>query len=947
MNPCSDIPEEGNAIEITQTANYAPPRQSFVCFGNVSTEDLSTITADQRDIKIQSAQINTNCDSESVDEQYRDKSSKLENLESMTKHDKRYRLTTDNEGLLEQKEVTVKCISENNDIETKEEPIIYEESNNYAHVFKRLRDANVRLKPSKCYFVQRKVDYLGHVVSAEGLSPNPNKIQAVRDFPVPKNNTGIRAFLGLWNYYRRFIKDFAQIASPLNRLTSKNMKFVWTENCQKAFDTLQCALVSAPVLSYPDFSLPFQLYVHASQTGIGLTLGQIVDGKEVVIAYAGRDFNQAERNYSATEREALAVIDGIKRFQSYLYGRRFYIHTDHSALKWLMSIQDPTGHLARWSLLIQQFDFEIIHRPGKSNGNADALTGDLMKDGTFCPRCALASYLSIGIYWGVAVLLASMGGDLDSQMDVSEHRCRIVKNIELLQQIALENIARAQQKMKEYYDRSSQEPNFLEGDKVWVFTPQRKRGLSKKLLHNYHGPYRVVERLSPVHYHLRTCSNTPVTSIVHANRMKIYVDPHDRPITPPREDVDEPYLTESDLPRDSFTPEQTDTVTNTPSTENTPSSHENTSDTLIDNETIFNAEKLLDSRNHTQMAHTAKALDDGFSVLINPMVDIEHHGSYIEASVLLTLPEIPNGKAFCTVENLTPIKFNSSNVCYTGPITRENLVLLTCPHSTQILTTEALSKCYQDLSTFICPTNLLNVATNISWLGFPFNLDSKLTFPRNHVQARDCTNLHPMLNLGGRIFLATMTTTLQLRSGTLVTAPLAVYHFPCNESFDGMITGLGRCPEHMTVSVPLASAANIHFVPWASLTANTTMEYFNHVTLSVPTPVALNQSILDSLDATFTALDGQLTQSLQSTSADIADIQEASISLTADYVAYSALSVGLLNLILNFVSFYFHSRKHGNSSRCNTCRRPLLTLPIQNAEQGGQQDDHDVGESPH
>ncbi len=146
-------------------------------------------------------------------------------------------------------------------------------------------------------------------------------------------------------------------------------------------------------------------------------------------------------------------------------------------------------------------------------------------------------------------------------------------------------------------------------------------------------------------------------------------------------------------------------------------------------------------------SHTAKSLDNRFSLLMNPMVGIEHHGSHIEASVLLTLPEIPSEKAFCTVENLTPIKFNSSNVCYTGPITKENLVLLTCPHSTQILSTGALSKCYQDCSTLICPTNLLNVATNISWLGFPFNLDSKLTFPRNHVQAKDYTNLHLLLNL--------------------------------------------------------------------------------------------------------------------------------------------------------------------------------------------------------
>ena len=241
-------------------------------------------------------------------------------------------------------------------------------------VFKCLREANVRLKPSKCHFVQPEVEYLGHVVSSKGLKPNPAKIQALQEFPVPANVSGVKAFLGLCNYYCRFIKGFAQIALPLNRLTSKNMEFEWTPDCRKAFETLKSALVLAPVLSYPNFKMPFHLYVDASQTGIGLTLGQIVDGKEVVIAYAGRDLNHVERNYSTTEREALAVIDGVKRFQPYLYGHKFTIHTDHSALKWLMSMQDPTGRLARWSLLIQQFDFDIVYRPGKTNGNADALS---------------------------------------------------------------------------------------------------------------------------------------------------------------------------------------------------------------------------------------------------------------------------------------------------------------------------------------------------------------------------------------------------------------------------------------------------------------------------------------------------------------------------------------------------------------------------------------------
>ena len=171
-------------------------------------------------------------------------------------------------------------------------------------------------------------------------------------------------------------KGFAQTASPLNKLASKKEKFVWSPQCQQAFEMLKEKLISAPILAYPDFNLPFHLYVDASQTGIGLTLGQIVDGAEKVIAYAGRDLNPVERNYmySATEWEALAVIDGMKRFQSYLQGQKFTIHTDHHALRWLMSLEDPTGRLARWSLLIQQFNFDIVHRLGAVNGNADALS---------------------------------------------------------------------------------------------------------------------------------------------------------------------------------------------------------------------------------------------------------------------------------------------------------------------------------------------------------------------------------------------------------------------------------------------------------------------------------------------------------------------------------------------------------------------------------------------
>lgn len=160
----------------------------------------------------------------------------------------------------------------------------------------------------------------------------------------------------------------------MNQLLRKCVRFKWDESCQNAFDALKHALVTAPVLAFPDFSQPFDLYVDASLKSIGMTLGQTQKGHEVAIAYAGRDLTPAESNYSATECEALAVVEGIKKFQSYLFGRHFNVFTDHNALKWLMTVKDPTGRLARWSLLLQQFDFTIHHRAGKSNGNADALS---------------------------------------------------------------------------------------------------------------------------------------------------------------------------------------------------------------------------------------------------------------------------------------------------------------------------------------------------------------------------------------------------------------------------------------------------------------------------------------------------------------------------------------------------------------------------------------------
>ena len=195
----------------------------------------------------------------------------------------------------------------------------------------------------------------------------------------------------------------------------------------------------------------------------------------------------------------------------------------------------------------------------------------------------------------------------DPTSSIAKHRHRIVKNIEIAQNMARDNNARAQQKMKEYYDRKAKEPDFIEGSKVWVFVPKGKKGLSKKLLHNYHGPYRVVDKLSPVHYRLRTCSNKPVSTIVHANCMTPFIDPNDRPIEPPVELFDDLHFADTDFPSDSFTPTTDHALTPEKNTDDAPTHPTNTtpedtqlqdaiSKKLIDNEEVFKAEKVLKSR---------------------------------------------------------------------------------------------------------------------------------------------------------------------------------------------------------------------------------------------------------------------------------------------------------------------------------------------------------------
>ena len=241
-------------------------------------------------------------------------------------------------------------------------------------IFDRLRAASRKLKPSKCHLFARSVDYLGHVISENGISVDLNKITAITEWPIPKSITEVRSFLGTASYYRRFVKNCAAIASPLHALTSAGTKFYWNKKHQKAFEQLKTALTTTPVLKFPVADASYILDTAASLTGLGAVLSQVIDEQDYVLGYASKTLSQTEQNYCVTRRELLAVVKFVQHFRPYLYGRRFTVRTDHSSLQWLLNFRAPENQLTRWLQTLSEYDLVIHHRPGSQHGNADGLS---------------------------------------------------------------------------------------------------------------------------------------------------------------------------------------------------------------------------------------------------------------------------------------------------------------------------------------------------------------------------------------------------------------------------------------------------------------------------------------------------------------------------------------------------------------------------------------------
>lgn len=254
-------------------------------------------------------------------------------------------------------------------------PNLSEHLNILEEVANELEQAGLTINVSKSKFCCKELKYLGYIVGEGLIRPDPEKVRAIERFKYPTTAKEVRSFMGTTGWYRRFIADYATIATPICETLKKGKKFEFTKEACVAFDQLKLCLSSSPVLIHPDFSKTFYVQCDASDVGIGAVLFQEDDdGIEHPIAYFSKKLSAAQKNYSVTERECLAVVSAIKRFRPYIELMKFVVITDHSSLKWLMSQRDLSGRLARWSLQLQSYTFEIQHRKGAQNVVPDALS---------------------------------------------------------------------------------------------------------------------------------------------------------------------------------------------------------------------------------------------------------------------------------------------------------------------------------------------------------------------------------------------------------------------------------------------------------------------------------------------------------------------------------------------------------------------------------------------
>ena len=243
-------------------------------------------------------------------------------------------------------------------------------------VLERLERENITAKPSKCFLGYRNLSFLGHEISVGMIQPEEDKLEKIRDAEQPKTKKDLRAFLGLVGFYRRFIPQFADIALPLTDRTKKGCPELvkWTEECERAFRTLKEKLIAKPIMILPDVNKPFVLRTDASDRGIGAVLMQDQGDGLHPVAYASKKLLDAETRYATIEKECMAIVWGVKKFEPYLYGTKFIIETDHKPLLYLQKSKTENGRLMRWALQLQQYTYSVRVIAGKDNVGADYLS---------------------------------------------------------------------------------------------------------------------------------------------------------------------------------------------------------------------------------------------------------------------------------------------------------------------------------------------------------------------------------------------------------------------------------------------------------------------------------------------------------------------------------------------------------------------------------------------
>lgn len=243
-------------------------------------------------------------------------------------------------------------------------------------VLRRVEESGIKLRMDKCELAVKSVEFLGYKVSGSGVAPTAEKKATLFEFPTPKNRREVRSFLGAANYNRVFVPEFSWKAKPLNELLKKGAKFKWTPEHERAFNDLKNCIKCAKTLPFPDFSKEFVLTTDACEYGVGAVLSQDLDDGlgERAISYASKSLDAAELNYSATEKECLAVVFGMEKYRHHLLGRKFRLRTDHRPLTFLQDKSKLSGRLQRWWLMLQDFDFVAEYVPGPQNVIADALS---------------------------------------------------------------------------------------------------------------------------------------------------------------------------------------------------------------------------------------------------------------------------------------------------------------------------------------------------------------------------------------------------------------------------------------------------------------------------------------------------------------------------------------------------------------------------------------------